>query len=237
MLIHDDIWYNISRYLSTSDILRLSYTRKDMYKKILNNNMIMMEHYFTVCKNVKNYKFLTKLPYKVLCIKLHKRKKKGSKYLVNPRSNLPVKIDCSKINKDFKYKDFKYLHNICCIDLSCRSIGFLSDNVFECFNQLVYLNISGQPTISDDSFKWFKNLKYLIMIDCNQENITDKGFKYLQGIKHLNISGCNQRTITDQAFEYLKGVTYLDMSGCNQIIVDNLLVKVLKISRIYNILK
>ena len=73
--------------------------------------------------------------------------------------------------------------------------------------------------ITDDAFRYLKNLQSLNMRNCNQ--IREEVFQHLTSLQFLNMSQCRQRTITNQAFLHLTKLRSLNMSMCRQTTIGN----------------
>jgi hypothetical protein len=80
------------------------------------------------------------------------------------------------------------------------------------------MNGCNQESISDETFKYFKNLKVLEMEGCNQRTITSKAFYYLKNVLELSICNCDQETINESFLDYIcHHVQKLKMINCKQL--------------------
>ena len=173
LYISNDSITQICSYLSTQDMLKLSYSNKYLYKLLLNDKYNMKNHKFKLNYNIKSLHFMKYLSYKVI--------------------NLSIEG-----NKMIDDSDFKYLKGIHALNMSRCNQNTITDNAFKNLKGIHTLDISycNQNTITDETFKNLKGIHTLHMVFCNQNTITDEAFKNLKGINSLNVTGCDQNTIT-----------------------------------------
>ena len=106
----------------------------------------------------------------------------------------------SDIVNDFKptYK-IRSLSLVCIRDkLNNGDLKHLKNNNYF---DLHKLDISFCSQINDSSFEYFKNVKKLEMVACDQNTITNQGLSQLKQLRELNMTACNQDTITNQVFQ------------------------------------
>ena len=72
--IPDDILLQISLYLQTKDMLNLSFISRDVYKLLLNDEINMRKHVFTLRNNIKSLHFISELPYNIRNLDLNTNK-------------------------------------------------------------------------------------------------------------------------------------------------------------------
>jgi hypothetical protein len=103
--------------------------------------------------------------------------------------------------------------------VTCLSNNLNNSNNFE--KNLIMLDITGCKKINDSCFKYFKNLRVLKMLWCNQKELSSKSFQYLSNLIELEMNGCNQKTIKSEDFKYLKKLKKLSMYACKQITIES----------------
>ena len=192
MILCSDVIIHICEFISTREMLSLTLTCRDFHSIILFDEKTMKNHTFTVRKKVDNLKFLEKISFRVLNLRLQ----------YNPISD----------------NDFSFIRGIHTLNMSHCNQTTITDEAFVHLKGIHTLDIShcNQTTITDKAFENLKGIHTLNMSHCYQKTITDKAFDNLKGIHTLDISGCDQETITDRAFMHLEGIHTLGMLGCNQ---------------------
>jgi ankyrin repeat protein len=118
-----------------------------------------------------------------------------------------------KVKPSYKIKSLSFIYNQ---PIATNiNLQFIENSNY--FN-LYKLDISFCSHLNDESFQYFKNIKVLDMVGCNQKTITNKGLSKLKKITILNMTRCNQPTITDKAFQLMNTneLKKLNISCCTQ---------------------
>src|SRR3989338_7821079 len=156
-----DSLYEICSFLSTSELLKFSFTCSLYYNCLLKDVRIMKEHKFTLKDNIDELDFMDCMSYKIL--------------------NLDLNSNANITDDNFTY--LKGIHT-----LNMLGCGEITNEGLIHLKSIHKLDISGCSQITDEGLMHLKGIHTLIMLDCNK--ITDKGLIHLKSIHTLNMTGC-----------------------------------------------
>src|SRR3989338_5559808 len=151
-----DSLYEICSFLSTSELLKFSFTCSLYYNCLLKDVRIMKEHKFTLKDNIDELDFMDCMSYKILNLDLN--------------SNANITDD-----------NFTHLKGIHTLNMSgCKGI---TDEGLIHLKGIHTLNISCCGQITDKGLIHLKGINTLNISKCDQ--LTDKIFEHLKGTRIL----------------------------------------------------